>query len=167
MYLLQKYGALAEKLGMGLQNPADGSVTRTRLHFMNDESFLRRAVKLAKQSSEPVPCACVLVRDGVIIAEAYNSQRADKVAIHHAEIKAIKIASERTGTRKLTDGVAYCSCEPCVMCLTALSLANIERIVYNDTMAHVSGDGPMGTLDSVEFAGRYLNFVPKLERILL
>jgi tRNA(Arg) A34 adenosine deaminase TadA len=53
------------------------------------------------------------------------------------------------------------------MCLTALSLAKVGRIVYGQTMKEVSAGMPMGELDSQEFAGQYLNFVPKLELLLV
>lgn len=134
---------------------------------MNDKTFLARAVALAEQSAEPVKCACVLVYDGEVLAEAFNSQRADQLILSHAELKAVTEANSKLGVANLQGTTAYCSCEPCVMCLTALSLARVERIVYGRTMKEVSGDMPMGELDSQDFAGRYLNFVPQLEHLLL
>jgi len=132
---------------------------------MQDEIYLRRAIALAQQSAEPVKCACVIVRDGEILAEAFNSQRTDRIAINHAEVKAVQMANKKAGTLRIEGAVAYCSCEPCVMCLAALSQAHMERIVYSQTMKEVSDGLPMGGLDSAAFARQYLNFVPKLERL--
>lgn len=134
---------------------------------MNDKTLLARATSLAEQSTEPVKCACVLVRDGEVIAEAFNSQRADQMTLGHAELKAVTIANQKYGVANLQGTTAYCSCEPCVMCLTALSLAKVGRIVYGQTMKEVSGGMPMGDLDSQDFASQYLNFVPKLELLLV
>lgn len=128
---------------------------------------MKRVVKLSEKSKEPVKCACIIVQDGKIIAEEFNSQRADNIAVHHAEVKAVYQASSKTGTRILKGAAAYCSCEPCVMCLSALSLANIERIVYCQRMSDISPGVPMANLDSEEFAKQYLNFTPKLEQLLL
>ena len=134
---------------------------------MNDKGYLKQAIELSARSVEPVQCACALVKNGGVIAEAFNSQRADNIAVYHAEMKAVTLANERLGSRKLDGVTAYCSCEPCVMCLAALSLAQVERIVFSQTMREVSGGLPMGELDSAAFAQRYLNFVPKLERPVL
>jgi len=134
---------------------------------MTDKEYLERAVKLSKESNEPIKCACIIVQNGKILAETFNSQRTDNVAVHHAEVKAVKTANEKVGSRKLEGATAYCSCEPCVMCLSALSLAQVERIIYSETMNEVAPEDPMGQLDAASFAKQYLNFVPKLERLLL
>lgn len=133
---------------------------------MLDQKFIRRAVDLAQQSSEPVGCGGVIVIDGKVIAEAYNSQRTDNIAVYHAEIKAIIEANRSLGTRKLKGAIAYCSCEPCAMCLTALSYANVERIVYHNTMQDLFPNDPQSQLNSYEYV-KGLNFIPKLEQLVL
>ena len=134
---------------------------------MTDIDFLTQAISLAQQSTEPVKCACLLVKDGKVLAQAYNSQRADNIATYHAEIKAIELANKKLGTRKLSGTTAFCSCEPCVMCLVALSLANVERIVYVQTMKEVAPNDQLAKIDSEVFAQSYLNFVPKLEHLVV
>jgi tRNA(Arg) A34 adenosine deaminase TadA len=109
---------------------------------MNDTTYLRQAVELSQLSSEPVKCAVVIANEQGILASTYNSQRQDNIAVYHAEIKAIIEANKKTGTRTLENATAYCSCEPCAMCLTALSYAKIERIVYNKRMVDLSPDDP-------------------------
>jgi tRNA(Arg) A34 adenosine deaminase TadA len=132
-----------------------------------DQRYLMQATELAAQSPELVGCGTVLVSriDGVLAAE-YNSQRRDNIAIHHAEIKAILTASAATRSRIFPDATAYCSCEPCAMCLTALSLAKIERVVFRSTMADLFPDDPQAQLDSAAFVA-HLNFVPTLEHVPL
>lgn len=131
---------------------------------MQDKEFLKRAVALSQESSEPVGCGVVIVSDGRVIAEAYNSQRADNIAVYHAEIKAIIQANQTIGTRKLENATAYCSCEPCAMCLTALSYAKVMRIVFYQTMRDLFPDDPQSQLDPYRYV-QELNFSPKLEQL--
>ena len=133
---------------------------------MTDKEYIQSAIKLATQSSEPVGCGVVIVQNGRVIARAFNSQRVDKMAINHAEVKAIIIANSKWKSRKLAHAVAYCSCEPCMMCLVALSYANVERIVFHHKMAELFPDDPQSQLDSQQFVSQ-LNFVPKLEQLAL
>jgi tRNA(Arg) A34 adenosine deaminase TadA len=134
---------------------------------LTDREYLACAIKLSHESEEPTKCACILVKDGEIIAETYNSQRADIRTMHHAEIKAIGLANKRLGQCSLVGTVAYCSCEPCVMCLSALSLARVDRIVCDERMIDVAPDYPMSRIDSQEFADEYLQSAPKLERLVI
>jgi len=131
---------------------------------MTDEQYLLRAVELSEQSPEPTGCGVVIVSNGNILAETYNSQRADNIAVYHAEIKAIIAANKKTGSRKLENATAYCSCEPCAMCLTALSYAKVARIVFKKRMADLFPDDPQSQLDPVAYAAG-LNFIPKIEHL--
>ena len=129
---------------------------------MADKDYLQEAIHLSRQSPEPVGCGVVLVQDDHVIARTHNSQRADNIAVHHAEIKAIIEANKKTGSRKLERTTAYCSCEPCAMCLTALSYAKIPRIVFNKFMKDLFPDDPQSQLDSFAYV-KTLNYTPALE----
>jgi tRNA(Arg) A34 adenosine deaminase TadA len=131
---------------------------------MTDQEYLKRAIELSKLSPEPVGCGVVIANKEGVLASSYNTQRADNIAVYHAEIKAIIEANEKTGTRKLEGATAYCSCEPCAMCLTALSYAKIERIIYHKRMADIFPDDPQSQLDPYEFV-KGLNFSPNLEQL--
>ncbi len=129
---------------------------------MSDKTFLLRAVELAKLSPEPTGCGVVIVINDKIIAEEYNSQTIDNVAVNHAEIKAIISANKKLGKRYLENATAYCSCEPCAMCLTALSYAKVQRIVFDKTMKDLFPEDPQSNFNSREFI-LGLNFNPALE----
>ena len=131
---------------------------------MTDEQYLHQAIEVSQSSPEPVGCGVLIVQNGVILAKKYNSQRADNIAVNHAEIKAIIAANKRVGSRKLTDAVVYCSCEPCAMCLTALSYAKVSRIVFGKSMKDLFPDDPQAAFDSFAYV-RTLNFVPILEQL--
>lgn len=134
--------------------------------LMTDKEYLQEAVRMSQLSPEPVGCGVVLVQNGTVLAKTHNSQRADNIAVYHAEIKAIIAANKKTGSRKLEGATAYCSCEPCAMCLTALSYAKVPRIVFNKSMYDLFPDDPQSQLDSFEYV-KTLNFVPSLERLEL
>lgn len=133
---------------------------------MADKDYLRQAIEFSKKSPEPTGCGVVIVGDGQVLAAEHNSQRADNIAVHHAEIKAIIAANKKTRQRKLSGATAYCSCEPCAMCLTALSYAKVERIVFNKYMKDLFPEDPQSQLDPFKYA-KSLNFVPRIEQINL
>jgi tRNA(adenine34) deaminase len=131
---------------------------------MLDKKYLLRAIKLSNQSKESVGCGVIIVANGKVIARAFNSQRTGNVAINHAEIKAIIMANQKTKCRELNNSVAYCSCEPCAMCLTALSYAKVDRIVFNKTMKELFPKDRQPKLNSREFIN-HLNFIPQLVQL--
>jgi len=131
---------------------------------MTDHQYLQQAIQMSQKSPEPVGCGVLIVQDGAVLAKTHNSQRADNIAVNHAEIKAIIEANKKLGSRKLANAVAYCSCEPCAMCLTALSYAKVARIVFNKFMKDLFPDDPQSQLNPFEYA-KTLNFVPVLEKL--
>lgn len=131
---------------------------------MTDAEHLERAKTVAQRSAERVGCGVLIVRGDEVLAETYNSQRADNIAVNHAEIKAIIAANKATGSRKLENTTAYCSCEPCAMCLTALSYAKVPRIVFGKRMKDLFPDDPQSQLDPFAYV-QTLNFVPRLEHL--
>ena len=76
------------------------------------------------------PFGAVVVRGGDVIARAHNTvvQKNDPTA--HAEVNAIRLACRKIGTFDLSGCDLYTSCEPCPMCLAAITWANISHIYY-------------------------------------
>ena len=68
-----------------------------------DEAFMEEAIKLALIAAEKdeVPVGAVAVRDGKIIASAYNTREESRCATHHAEILAIEAACRALGGWRL------------------------------------------------------------------
>ena len=75
------------------------------------------------------PFACLIVRDGEVVAEAVNhvAQTGDPTA--HAEIRAIRAAAEQ-GITDLGGYDVFVTAYPCPMCLGALYYAQPDRVVY-------------------------------------
>ena len=97
-----------------------------------DEEFMMRAISLAKmaEAEDEVPVGAVVVRDGEIIAEAYNTREGDKCATHHAELLAIERACAALGGWRLPGVTLYVTMEPCCMCAGAIINARVPRVVY-------------------------------------
>lgn len=97
-----------------------------------DEEFMREAIKEAKaaENIDEVPVGAVAVRDGRIIAAAYNTRETSKCATHHAEILAIEKACAALGGWRLPGVTLYVTMEPCAMCAGAIINSRIERVVY-------------------------------------
>jgi tRNA(adenine34) deaminase len=100
---------------------------------MTDEDYMRQAISLAKQgdrASQCSPIGCVLVLDGVVIAQSHNEveKRCDPSA--HAEIIAMRRAGQHLQQSQFRGAVLYSTLQPCGMCSMASIWAGISRIVY-------------------------------------
>lgn len=103
-----------------------------KINLTDDEIFMEEAISLALMAAEKdeVPVGAVAVRDGKIIARAYNTREESKCATHHAEILAIEEACRTLGGWRLPGVTLYVTMEPCVMCAGAIINSRIERVVY-------------------------------------
>jgi Cytosine/adenosine deaminases len=97
-----------------------------------DEVWMRLALEEARRAAEggDVPVGAVVVRDGQVIGRGHNRREQDGDPTAHAEILAIRAASETLGAWRLTGSTLYVTIEPCPMCAGALVLARIDRLVY-------------------------------------
>lgn len=77
-----------------------------------------------------VPIGAVVVKDGEVIATAYNLRETGHDATAHAEVLAIRRACEKIGHWRLTGATLYVTIEPCPMCAGALVMSRIDRLVY-------------------------------------
>ena len=97
-----------------------------------DVAFMREAMALAAMAEDidEVPVGALIVKDGKIIAKAYNTRETSKCATHHAEILAIEEACRTLGGWRLPGCTLYVTMEPCAMCAGAIINARIPRVVY-------------------------------------
>ncbi len=96
------------------------------------EKFMKKAIFLAKKAYEKdeVPVGAVIVKDGNVVASAYNKREHSKNAIAHAEILAIQKACKKLDDFRLIGCDMYVSLEPCVMCTGAILNARIENVYF-------------------------------------
>ncbi len=93
---------------------------------------MREALRLARRAfaAGEVPVGAVVVREGTIIARAWNQVELLKDATAHAEMLAITQAEAEVGDWRLTDCDLYVTKEPCPMCAGAIVHARVRRVVF-------------------------------------
>jgi tRNA(adenine34) deaminase len=127
---------------------------------MNAPSFMDLALKAAENAgkSGEVPIGCVIVLNDRVVATAGNRTLTDHDPTAHAEILAIRRASEVVGSERLVECDLYVTLEPCTMCAGAISLARIRRLYYG------ASDPKGGGVDSGVrfFASRTCHHVPEV-----
>ena len=97
-----------------------------------DIVFMKEAIKQAKKAEliDDVPIGAVIVKDGVIIARAYNKREKLKDATAHAEVLAIQKACKKLNSWRLDECTIYVTLEPCPMCAGSMILSRMKRVVY-------------------------------------
>ena len=97
---------------------------------------MKRANELAKYSMDNNKGGCfgsVIVKDGVIVGEGYNTVTSDNDPTRHGEINAIKNTCKNMSTFDLSGCELYTSAYPCPMCVGAIMWANIKTVYYGAT----------------------------------
>lgn len=97
------------------------------------QNFMDIALEEAKTAfyEDEVPVGCVIVSEhGEILAQTYNLKESLNDASAHAEILAIKEASQKIGDWRLEDCSVFVTLEPCPMCLSALVQARIKNLYF-------------------------------------
>ena len=99
------------------------------------EDFERYMLEALKEASlaaleDEVPIGCVIVKDGEIIAKAHNQRDKTNNPLGHAEVLAIKKASEILKDWQLVNCELYVTIEPCLMCAGAIIQSRIKRVIY-------------------------------------
>ncbi len=99
---------------------------------MPQPSFMDLAFAEARAAcaAHEVPVGCAIVRGAEVIARAGNRTLRDRDPTAHAELLAIRAASAKLGSERLTDCDLYVTLEPCAMCAAAISFARIRRLYF-------------------------------------
>ncbi len=108
--------------------------------------FMRIALTEARKSLErgDVPVGALIVRDGEILSSAGDRKKSDPT--EHAEIIAIREASEKLQFWNLSGCKLYVTLEPCPMCAGACVNARISEIIFG---AKNYRSGAVGTLYNI------------------
>ena len=110
---------------------------------MTNDELMREAIRLSIENvaNGGGPFGAVIARDGEIIATGVNRVTANNDPTAHAEVSAIRSASQRLDTFNLSDCEIFTSCEPCPMCLGAIYWARLKKVYYANTKADAKAIG--------------------------
>jgi tRNA(adenine34) deaminase len=121
------------------------------IDLQSDHYFMGEALRQAAQAyaAEETPVGAVIVREGRIVARAFNQVELLKDATAHAEMLALTQAEEVAGDWRLNDCTLYVTKEPCPMCAGAVVHVRLARVVFGagDPKAGAAG----GALNLLQF----------------
>jgi tRNA(adenine34) deaminase len=117
----------------------------------SDDYFMGEALRQASKAyeAEEVPVGAVIVREGRIIARAFNQVELLKDATAHAEMLALTQAEQAVGDWRLTDCTLYVTKEPCPMCAGAAVHTRVARVVFG--ASDPKGGAAGGALNLLQF----------------
>jgi len=135
-----------------------------------DYKWMAQALKLAESAAAngEVPIGAIIVLNEKQIGAGQNRMEELQNATAHAEILAIKEASEQLKNWRLDGATIYVSLEPCPMCLGAIINSRISRLVFaaRDTSSYNnSTEIESGLLEkeSVEILQKFFRNVRKIK----
>lgn len=101
--------------------------------------YLCEAIELAEANMKAGgrPFGAVIVRDGKVLARAVNEILKSNDPTAHAEMTALRAASQLLGSPNLAGSAVYASGNPCPMCMAAMRLAGVSEVYY----AYSNADG--------------------------
>ena len=124
-----------------------------KIVLFDDEHFMRAALRCAETAAAAgeVPVGAVAVKDGEIIAKAWNQVELLKDATAHAEVLLISSLSSVINDWRLDDVDIYVTKEPCAMCAGAMVNSRVRRVIFglSDPRSGAAG----GALDGTGFPG--------------
>jgi tRNA(adenine34) deaminase len=94
---------------------------------------MQAALSLAKVAADKgdVPVGAIVVNDaGEILGTGQNLREQNNDPTAHAEIVALRNASEKFGSWRLDDLTIVVTLEPCAMCAGAILQSRIKRLVF-------------------------------------
>lgn len=96
------------------------------------EYFMKLAIEQAQQAiaADEVPVGAVVVREGKLLAAAFNGREQLRDPTAHAEMIAITQAAAAINAWRLDGCTLYVTLEPCPMCAGAILQSRIEQVVY-------------------------------------
>ena len=125
------------------------------------ERWMREALILAQQVAEAdeVPVGAIVVHNGEIIGRGFNQPIRSCDATAHAEIVAIRSASQFRNNYRLPGTTVYVTIEPCTMCLGAMIHARVDRLVFGATEPRAGAVVSQGSLLEAGHFNHQLSFI--------
>ena len=100
---------------------------------MDYNLIMQAALSLARVAADKgdVPVGAIVVNDaGEILGTGQNLREQNNDPTAHAEIVALRNASEKFGSWRLDDLTIVVTLEPCAMCAGAILQSRVKRLVF-------------------------------------
>jgi tRNA(adenine34) deaminase len=113
-----------------------------------DERMMALALDEARLAAAwgDVPVGAVVARGGEVLGRSGNQREHRNDPTAHAEMLALRQASEVIGSWRLDGCSIFVTLEPCAMCAGAMVLARIERLVFGAADPKAGFAGSLGDL---------------------
>lgn len=96
------------------------------------EYWMREAIEEARKAEAigEVPIGAIIVRGDEIVGRGYNLRESSRDGTAHAEMIAIRAASESLDAWRLLHCRLYVTLEPCPMCAGAIVQCRVPHVIY-------------------------------------
>jgi tRNA(adenine34) deaminase len=113
-----------------------------------DERMMRLALEEARLAAswDDVPVGAVVARGDDVVGRAGNQREHGHDPTAHAEILAIRQASDALDSWRLDGCTLYVTLEPCAMCAGAMVLARLPRLVFGAADPKAGFVGSLGDI---------------------
>ena len=114
------------------------------------DEAMREALGLAAEAAlaGEVPVGAVAVHEGRVVGRGRNRREEDRDPCAHAEMLALREASQTLSRWRLTGVTLVVTLEPCAMCAGALVLARVDRLVFGASDPKAGAVGSLMDLSS-------------------
>lgn len=127
--------------------------------------YIEKIIELAKIAfdNDDIPVGAIVVKNGIIIGEGFNTRNRFKSVIGHAEIDAIEMACKHIGDWRLDDCEMYVTLKPCMMCTGTIVESRIKKVYYlcDRTNVHFNCENYLNLfkIDDSNKISEYLNLL--------
>lgn len=128
---------------------------------MDEERWMGTALREASKALRKgeVPIGAVVVRDGRAVGRGYNKVETRGRATAHAEMIAIESASKALGDWRLDGCTIYVTVEPCHMCMGAMYLSRVARVVFGARQPRSGACGSVDDFHEAELFGHRIEVI--------
>jgi tRNA(adenine34) deaminase len=107
----------------------------------NHEFYMRKCIALAHAAKHRGDSAVgsVIVKNEAIIAEGVEGGKTNNDITYHAEVEAIRQATNLLHTQDLSGCIMYSTHEPCIMCSYIIRHTGISTVVIGVTTGEIGG----------------------------
>lgn len=105
------------------------------------EFYMQKCIALgqiAKEKGES-PVGSIVVLNGEIIGQGIEAVKSNNDLTFHAEVEAIRDATQHLGKRDLTNCILYTTHEPCLMCSYIIRQMKVNTIVWGISIKEIGG----------------------------